>query len=326
MNNDCLPACKLRKWLTRNNKSTLPGLILCMHITNAYISFRPVFFREETQSEAKPFLVVVQCDSGHLNCDLIACARYRICDEAIKAKSGSDLKGTITHLLFIIRIPQQEVESQFAGFQGDPWISVHIDELRHTFEATVQPDQAITVKISELFIGKHDVKRQGYHHYLRMKTLDDNTKLEELEEGVKSFEPAHDEYKSKQPAEVDTKEKSQTSEELTFSGENICEPLTDELFSQCPLGKDPGIEPISSQSDFQPVSVLIAPKKEAWVEVEERVPFQAQHVRLLGCVQAAVSMLNDCKGDRSMNRIEKLLCLMPKSSKDQPGILRKFFL
>ncbi len=116
--------------------------------------------------------MIIQCDSGHLNSDLIACARYRVCDEAIRGNkknkihdgrdsrddnSGdSENKIPITHVLFIIRLPQQEVKSQFVGFQGDPWISVHIGDLRPTSEATVIPEQAVNAFISELFIGRRE--------------------------------------------------------------------------------------------------------------------------------------------------------------------------
>ncbi|XP_064404373.1 E3 ubiquitin-protein ligase RNF213-like isoform X3 [Halichondria panicea] len=112
----------------------------------------PKFLRDE--DNAKPFLVIIQCDSGHLNSDLIACARFRVCEEAIHAKMKNEIHGRddITHVLLIIRLPPQEVKSQFVGFQGDPWISVHIGDLRPTSEATVIPEQAVDAFISELFI------------------------------------------------------------------------------------------------------------------------------------------------------------------------------
>lgn len=130
-------------------------------ITIFFASFRPKFLRDE-EYDKKPFLVIVQCDSGHLNSDLIACARYRVCDEAIRAKSKNRIRSRddITHVLFVIRLPQQEIKSQFVGFQGDPWISVHIDDLRPTSEATVIPEQALSASISELFIGQVSDKKE----------------------------------------------------------------------------------------------------------------------------------------------------------------------
>ena len=87
---------------------------------------------------------------------MIACAKYRIYDEAVRAKNKNRIQNRdsgVTHILFMIRLPPQNVESQFVGFRGDPWISVHIDDLRQTSEATVIPEQAINAKLSELFIG-----------------------------------------------------------------------------------------------------------------------------------------------------------------------------
>ena len=80
-------------------------------------------------------LVIIQCDSGHLNGDLIACARYRIYD--LNARID---EGLITHVLFIIHLPQQVASSSFVGFQGDPWISAHIDDLRPPSDNRVAPN------------------------------------------------------------------------------------------------------------------------------------------------------------------------------------------
>ena len=104
------------------------------------------------------YLLVIQCDSGHMNGDLIACARYRIYDERVKALVKKE-RG-VTHVLFIINLPHQVLaSSRFVGFQGDPWISAHIDDLRPTSGDTIDPLNAISATISELFIGGfiHDI-------------------------------------------------------------------------------------------------------------------------------------------------------------------------
>ncbi len=98
-------------------------------------------------------VVIIQCDSGHLNGDLIACARYRIYDLRTKADEMQ-----MTHVLFIIHLPQQVASSSFVGFQGDPWISSHIDDLRPTSENAVSANLAIGLTISELFLGRPKVK------------------------------------------------------------------------------------------------------------------------------------------------------------------------
>lgn len=93
-------------------------------------------------------LVIIQCDSGQMTGDLIACARYRIYD--LKAKADREL---ITHVLFVIHLPRNIASSSFVGFQGDPWISFHIDDLRPSIQSFIPLGEAIKMSISELFLG-----------------------------------------------------------------------------------------------------------------------------------------------------------------------------
>lgn len=93
--------------------------------------------------------MIIQCDSGLMTGDLIACARYRIYD--LKAKAVA--KETTTHVLFVIHLPRNKNNSSFVGFQGDPWVSFHIDDLRPTSDVSISVKDAISMKISELFIG-----------------------------------------------------------------------------------------------------------------------------------------------------------------------------
>ena len=115
----------------------------------------PMFQRDEEDNQNR--LLVIQCDSGHLNGDLIACARYRVYDERINALNKNKIQNRdgVTHVLFIINLPHQVSSSTFVGFQGDPWISCHIDDLRPTSSDTIEPLHAIATNISELFIGEY---------------------------------------------------------------------------------------------------------------------------------------------------------------------------
>ena len=88
-----------------------------------------------------------------MNADLIACARYRIYD--LRAKADSKLT---THVLFIIHLPRHVTNTSFVGFQGDPWISFHIDELRPATDNGVSVGDAIKLTISELFRGRSSKK------------------------------------------------------------------------------------------------------------------------------------------------------------------------
>ena len=119
----------------------------------------PLFRRDE--EDIQNHLLVIQCDSGHLNGDLIACARYRVYDERVNAFNRTKIQNRngVTHVLFIINLPHQVTASSFVGFQGDPWISAHIDDLRPTSSDTIEPLYALASTISDLFIGGyiHDI-------------------------------------------------------------------------------------------------------------------------------------------------------------------------
>ena len=97
-------------------------------------------------------LLVIQCDSGHLNSGLIACARYRIYDKKAEATLQNEGEGC-THILFIIHLPRHVVGSVFVGFQGDPWISTHIDNLGTT-DDTIMLHEAMGMSISQLFYSE----------------------------------------------------------------------------------------------------------------------------------------------------------------------------
>ena len=91
---------------------------------------------------------------GYTTDDLIACARHRIYD--MRAKAARELTETEavgTHVLFIVHLPVQTMQSSLVGFQGEPWISAHIDEIRPTNEGNITLDIAHGVSISKLFYG-----------------------------------------------------------------------------------------------------------------------------------------------------------------------------
>lgn len=94
--------------------------------------------------------MILQCDSGHLDGELIACAKYRIMDECIENEGSQTL--AITHVLVIIHLPIQAKLSSFVGFQGGSWTSVHIDDLVPDNDLNgVSPEEVTPTSISELF-------------------------------------------------------------------------------------------------------------------------------------------------------------------------------
>lgn len=96
------------------------------------------------QSQAGQSLLVIQCDSGHLSGDLIACARYRVSDIRMNAAHRN------THVLFIVHLPRKVPTSSFVAFQGDPWICAHVDNL-FSDNYTLSLHTALKLSISELF-------------------------------------------------------------------------------------------------------------------------------------------------------------------------------
>lgn len=110
---------------------------------------------EKRVGERLESLLIVQCESGHLDGDLIACARYRIIDErtkVIEKMKGVENVGK-SHVLVIIHLPREAVGTPFVGFQSDPWISAHIDELRETGDDIISPFAANGKSISSLFFS-----------------------------------------------------------------------------------------------------------------------------------------------------------------------------
>ena len=94
---------------------------------------------------------------GYVTDDLIACARHRIYD--MRASVKREIKDEVvigTHVLFTIHLPVQTVQSSLVGFQGDPWISAHIDEIRPTPEGNIPLEIAQGLPISKLFYGPFD--------------------------------------------------------------------------------------------------------------------------------------------------------------------------
>ena len=137
-------------------------------ITSVFLQCSPLFVHGENSH--KDCLVVIQCDSGHINSDLIACARYHVSDMRAKANkldkaNKPDDFNFVTHVLFIIHLPVQAAQSSFVGFQSEPWVSYHIDELRDSDHGHIIPEEAQKTSISELFYGAQQPNMKGADIY-----------------------------------------------------------------------------------------------------------------------------------------------------------------
>eukprot|EP00058_Branchiostoma_floridae_P009699 XP_002595187.1 hypothetical protein BRAFLDRAFT_101667 [Branchiostoma floridae] len=88
--------------------------------TEQQFSRRIRHFLEQTLAEEG--LLVVQCDSGDINSNLIACASYTVQTE--RAQTGN-LKSSV---VFVIQLPRN-TRKGFSGLGGGQWLCYHIDDV-----------------------------------------------------------------------------------------------------------------------------------------------------------------------------------------------------
>ncbi|WAR07285.1 R213A-like protein [Mya arenaria] len=99
-------------------------------------------------------LMLVQCDSGDVHSNLIACARYIVMAEYEKAR---EILQAPVHVIFILQLPRK-AGGCFTGFQCGRWHSVHIDDLwpENTQMPDIQDLQGKTVSgIFHSVVRKH---------------------------------------------------------------------------------------------------------------------------------------------------------------------------
>lgn len=100
-----------------------------------------------------PGILVVQCDSGDDNFNLIAGARHILMEERKNAPEMLNLPTIeAVHIALVVQLPRIVGGCRnFVGFQGGKWMSTHIDELRPPARHTPSIEQLIDRPISELF-------------------------------------------------------------------------------------------------------------------------------------------------------------------------------
>ncbi|XP_022806308.1 E3 ubiquitin-protein ligase rnf213-alpha-like [Stylophora pistillata] len=100
-------------------------------------------------------ILMVQCDSGDENFNLIAGARHILLEERTNAPEMLNLSSVeAIHIVLIVQLPRIAGGCRnFVGFQGGKWMSAHIDELRPPGRHTPSIEQLIDRPISELFSG-----------------------------------------------------------------------------------------------------------------------------------------------------------------------------
>ena len=100
-----------------------------------------------------PGILIVQCDSGDDNFNLIAGARHILMEERRNAPELLNL-STIepVHIALVVQLARVAGGCRnFVGFQGGKWMSTHIDELRPPGKHTPSIEQLTDRPISDLF-------------------------------------------------------------------------------------------------------------------------------------------------------------------------------
>ena len=122
-------------------------------LKRAVIFYRRKFF-EDLGGEC-PGILLVQCDSGDENFNLIAGARHILMEERTNASKMLYLLSLEdVHIVLITQLPRIAGGCRnFVGFQGEKWMSVHIDELRPPGRHIPSIEQLIDGPISMLFNG-----------------------------------------------------------------------------------------------------------------------------------------------------------------------------
>ncbi|XP_035676169.1 LOW QUALITY PROTEIN: E3 ubiquitin-protein ligase rnf213-alpha-like [Branchiostoma floridae] len=105
---------------TLSLKAVVQLLSLQQFDTEQQFSRRIGLFLEESLAEGG--LMVVQCDSGDINTNLIACASYTVNTE--RAQTGN-LRSSV---VFVIQLPRN-TRKGFSGLGGGQWQCYHIDDV-----------------------------------------------------------------------------------------------------------------------------------------------------------------------------------------------------
>ena len=273
------------------------------------------------QDSEEACLLIIQCDSGHINGDLIACARYRIYDMRAKALLSKSQCIPITHVLFIIHLPVQAVQSSFVSFQGDPWVSCHIDELRASEEGAITLEGAQGVSISELFYGGLEERRETEPELKTQVSDSTSTSERMLFEHTRSMESEEEEMEIEERAmkmDLQIEDIENEGGPGTSSGsksvEALLEPMEDEE-------REYDREAITGKDG------LVMPSTENVLGKRSFPEMYTQCVRLNSCIQAAASRLQDSTHNkqRAAERVKLLIDIIPRKPNFPLGMWLQLF-
>uniref|UniRef100_A0A8C7K856 Ring finger protein 213 n=1 Tax=Oncorhynchus kisutch TaxID=8019 RepID=A0A8C7K856_ONCKI len=108
----------------------------------------------ENTSGNKILIIQSDFDEESHSANLIASAKYSAINEINKSRQVE--MGGKVFVYFITKLPRMEGGTSYVGFHGDPWRSVHIDDLRRSKDIVSDIKALRNLTISQLFEEKKD--------------------------------------------------------------------------------------------------------------------------------------------------------------------------
>ena len=227
--------------------------------------------------------------------------------------------SVITHVVFIIHLPVQVANSTFVGFQGDPWVSCHIDQLRPSDKNAFTLEVAQGVSVSQLFYGGLEYagpERQTSEISSNMEDLAFE-RLSSVEEGLEEaiFE-GNKEIRENIHLREQLGQKEDRLKIVDIEGE------TDSNESNSSTGVanlEERLESSGSDKVHEDESFYGPPKlpslSSASIGTKAFSDVHTQCVRLNSCIQAAVSRLQDTtlSKQRAAERVRLLIQVIPSN-------------
>ncbi|XP_069008985.1 E3 ubiquitin-protein ligase rnf213-alpha-like, partial [Embiotoca jacksoni] len=120
----------------------------------------------------KMLIIQAEYDEDFRRINILSSAKYSCINEINKCDTTDDTK---TFVYFVTKLPRVEGGTSYAGFQGGPWRSVHIDDLRRSKEFVSDVHSFKNLRISDLF--QDPPKAMETEDYSGVPQNDDSTDL-----------------------------------------------------------------------------------------------------------------------------------------------------
>lgn len=246
-----------------------------------------------------------------------------------KALMNGTQSNHVTHVVFLVNLPVQAAQSTFVGFQGEPWVSCHIEELRPIEEGSITVEGAQGVPISKLFYGgmlqadaeMHELERQESDlssnveaaltiENTRSIEMDEEQKIEENNLKMNDLQIVSKVVEGKHNAdamEVEDIKHEELIESISSTRESIEEPMQEDIQQS---EEEEYKNDSSLHSSVEETANIIAVNYERDICSE----MYTQCVRLNSCIQAAASCLQDSTMNkhRAAERVRLLINVIPQ--------------